>query len=166
MIRSYIPVDLVSIVRLFTQTVHIVGSACYSPEELESWASSQPDLKVWDRYFDERYTLVMDSEDGITGFGCLSADGSTVDMLFTHHAHQNEGIGSIILDALEKEAIQRGINEVTLTTSMNALSFYQKRGYQYHHNEKKTYGSRVFDCQVLCKALPLFRDVREKSFTI
>ena len=163
MIRTYLPADLASIVSLFTQTVHIVSSGYYSPAEVEAWAPSHPNLEAWGCYFNERYTLVMDSEDGITGFGCLSADGSTVDMLFTHHARQSKGIGSAILDALEKEAMQRGNSEVKLTTSAIAWAFYQKRGYQYHHSEKKVYGALVFDCQVLCKALPVFRDVRRKD---
>lgn len=163
MIRTYIPADLKFTVNLFTQTVHIVSSNYYSPAEVEAWAPLQPDMAAWACYFDERYTLVMDSEDGITGFGCLSADGNMVDMLFTHHAHQSEGIGSAILEALEKEAIQRGYTEVKLTVSATAWTFYLKRGYQYHHSEKKAYGPMIFDCQVLCKSLPTFRDVRRKD---
>jgi len=163
MIRLYVPADLEPVVNLFIQTVHIVSSNYYSSEEVEAWAPSQPDMASWARFFDERYTLVMDSEDGITGFGCLSADGCTVEMLFTHHARQSEGVGSAILAALEKEAIRRGGNEIKLTTSATAWTFYQKRGYQFHHCEKKAYGPIMFDCQVLSKALPQFRDIRRKD---
>jgi nitroimidazol reductase NimA-like FMN-containing flavoprotein (pyridoxamine 5'-phosphate oxidase superfamily)/GNAT superfamily N-acetyltransferase len=163
MIRMYAPSDLEAIVNLFTQTVRLVSSRYYSPEEVEAWAPSQPDMATWTRFFDERYTLVMDSEGGITGFGCLGIDSGTVDMLFTHHAHQGEGIGSVILETLEKEAIQRDKTEIKLTTSATAWPFYQRRGYRYHHSEKKAYGPVIFDCQVLCKALPVFRDIRRKD---
>jgi nitroimidazol reductase NimA-like FMN-containing flavoprotein (pyridoxamine 5'-phosphate oxidase superfamily) len=67
------------------------------------------------------------------------------------------------LEALEKEAMQRGKEEIKLTTSATAWSFYQKRGYHYHHSEKKIYGTMAFDCQVLCKALPVFRNIRRKD---
>ena len=163
MIRTFNPDDLNPIVDLFTQTVHIVCNSYYSSEELEAWAPIHPDMQTWNCFFDERYTVVMDSEKGIAGFGCLSADGGTVDMLFTHHEHQGEGIGSAILETLEKEAIQRGKTEIRLTTSANAWTFYQKRGYLYHHSEKKTYGQMVFDCQILHKALPVFRQIRRKD---
>lgn len=163
MIRMYVPSDLEAAVKLFTQTVHLVSSRYYSSEEVEAWAPASPDMAAWFRFFHERYTLVMDSEGVITGFGCLSADGGTVDMLFAHHARQGEGIGSAILETLEKEAVQRGSTEVKLTTSATAWLFYQKRGYRYHHSEKKAYGPVVFDCQVLCKALPVFRDIRRKE---
>ena len=163
MIRPYIPADLEQTVNLFTRTVHIISSKYYSPEEVEAWAPLQPDTEAWSRFLSERYTLVVESECGIAGFGCLRADGSTVDMLFTHHEHQSKGIGSTILDALETEAARRGSQEVLLTASATAWSFYQKRGYQYHHSEKKTYGTVVFDCQILRKVLPFFPDIRRKD---
>ena len=166
MIRMYTSADLEQVVDLFTQSVHIVSSSYYSPEEVEAWAPSHPDITTWRRFFDEHYTIVMDTGDGIKGFGCLSVDGGTIDMLFTHHAHQSEGIGSSILEALENEAMQRGNYEVRLTTSATAWSFYQRRGYQYHHSEKKKYGTIVFDCQTLCKSLPLFRNIRRKDRTL
>jgi len=165
MIRLYTPADLDPVVRLFTQTVHIVSSSYYSPEEVEAWAPLAFEAVSWSRFLDERYTLVMDADCGITGFGCLSADGCTVDMLYTHHAHQNEGIGSAILEALEKEAEQRGKKMIKLITSATAWDFYQNRGYRYCHSVKKAYGSMVFDCQVLYKVLPVFRDMHRKDRT-
>ena len=151
MIRKYTSADLESVVTLFTQTVHIVSSRHYSPEEVEACAPLQPDMEAWEYYFNRRYTLVMESEDGIIGFGCLNRKGDVVEMLFTHHARQSEGTGSSILEALEKEAVLHGIRELTLTTSATALTFYQKRGYNYHHNEKKAYGDMMFDCKILMK---------------
>ncbi len=163
MIRPYTPADLEATVGLFTQTVHTVSSSYYSPEEVEAWAPSAPDLTEWDCFFRQRYTLVMETDGTIVGFGCLSPDGMTIDMLFTHHEHQNEGIGSAMLETLEKEAFQSGNKEVMLTTSATAWLFYQKRGYQYHRSEKKVYGSILFDCQILRKALPMFPEIRRKD---
>ena len=159
----YTPADLEQVVEIFTQTVHKVGSRYYSPEEVEAWAPSCPDMESWRHFFCERYTIVMISENEITGFGCLSSDSSTIDMLYTHYAHQSEGIGSEILETLETEAMQRGKNAIMLTTSATAWSFYQKRGYQYHHSEKKAYGALIFDCQILCKSFPSFIDIRRKD---
>jgi len=166
MLRLYTPADLESIVNLFTQTVHLVSSCYYSSTEVEAWAPSHPDITWWQRFLDARYTLIMDSDGEIIGFGCLSVDGSTIDMLFTHHVHQSEGIGSVILDALEKKALQRGHNEIKLTTSATAWAFYQKRGYRYHHSEKKIYGTLEFDCQTLSKVLTKFRDIRRIDRTL
>ncbi len=163
MLRPFILSDLEQTVSLFTQTVHIVSSSYYSPEEVEAWAPSHPDMNTWCDFFSDRYTLVMDVEGKIVGFGCLGIAGNTIDMLFTHHEHQCEGYGSAILSALETEALQRGHNEVFLTTSATAWPFYQKRGYTYCQSEKKTYGTIVFDCQILHKALPVFPDIRRKD---
>ena len=115
MLRTYHLSDLEQIVALFTGTVQTISSVYYSPEELEAWAPSCPDMNYWRSFFTDRNALVTESNGKITGFGCLGMNGDTVDMLFTHHEHQSKGNGSIILDALEKEAARRGQNEIFLT---------------------------------------------------
>ena len=163
MIRFYTPADLEAIIILFTQTVHKIGGSYYSPVELEAWAPLLYDLDEWRLFFKERYTIVMDDNGEIVGFGCLSANGNTIDLLYTRHDRQSEGIGALILQELENEALKRGNNEIMLTTSATAWTFYQKRGYKYHHSEKKLYGKLEFDCQILCKQLPVFREIRRKD---
>lgn len=162
-LRLYLSADLEQIVRLFTDSVHHVGSSYYSPEELEAWAPSYPDMERWRGLLAGKYTLVAELDGKITGFGSLSEDGATVDLLFTHHEHQKEGIGTQILDALEKESATRGNEEILLTTSATAWKFYQNRGYYYYKSEKKNYGPVIFDCQILCKSLPVFPAVRRKD---
>ncbi|MDR1667439.1 MAG: GNAT family N-acetyltransferase [Bacteroidales bacterium] len=161
MIRRYKPTDAVPLLTLFTQTVHTVSSAYYSPEEVEAWASSLPENEAaWNAYCAERYTLVNEQDGVIHGFGCLNVAGNTIDMLFTHHAFQNKGIGSSVINALEEEATRRGQREVFLTVSATAWHFYLHRGYAYYKNERKTYGNILFDCQILRKALPVFPPMR------
>ncbi|GHT24023.1 hypothetical protein FACS189430_08240 [Bacteroidia bacterium] len=161
MIRKYQPSDVEQLIDLFTQTVHKVSCSYYSPAEVEAWAPSTPvDTAYWDNYFSTRFTLIDQRDDEIVGFGCLSESRNVVDMLFTHHAHQNEGIGAAIIDALEAEALRGGQHEMFLTTSATAWHFYQKRGYQYFKSEKKLYGNIEFDCQILRKALPVFPPLR------
>ncbi|MDR0815180.1 MAG: GNAT family N-acetyltransferase [Bacteroidales bacterium] len=161
MIRKYQSSDVEPLISLFTQTVHKVSCSYYSPEEVEAWAPSTPaDTVFWDDYFSTRFTLLDEREGLIVGFGCLSASGNVVDMLFTHHAHQNEGVGSAIIDALEAEALRYGQQEIFLTTSATAWHFYLKRGYRYFKSEKKPYRNIEFDCQILRKALPVFPPMR------
>ncbi|MDR1672833.1 MAG: GNAT family N-acetyltransferase [Bacteroidales bacterium] len=163
MIRRYTPSDAEHLVALFTQTVRIVSSSYYSPEEVEAWISMRRGMEEWQAFFAERHTLVDDREGTAVGFGCLSSDGSYIDMLFTHHAHQNKGTGSALLAALEKEALKRGRHEVLLIASATAWHFYQQRGYQYFASKKQRYGSLLFDCQILRKALPVFPAMRRND---
>lgn len=161
MLRLFSSPDLERVVRLFTKTVHTIGGTYYSPAEVEAWAPSNPNMDIWRIFFEDKYTLVSDTNGEITGFGSLSGSGSIIEMLFTHHKHQNEGIGTSIMDALEAESVKKGNKEVFLTTSATAWKFYQKRGYDYFESRKKYYGDIVFDCQILRKALPDFPTVRE-----
>jgi nitroimidazol reductase NimA-like FMN-containing flavoprotein (pyridoxamine 5'-phosphate oxidase superfamily)/GNAT superfamily N-acetyltransferase len=163
MLRLYSSGDLYRAVRLFTDTVHIIGGRYYSSPEVEAWAPSNPDTDTWRTFFEDRHTVVAESGGKITGFGCLNPGGNTIDMLFTHHEHQNEGIGTSIMDALEAEALKRGSQAVFLTTSATAWKFYLNRGYSYFESRKKRYGDVVFDCQILRKALAIFPVLRRKD---
>ncbi|MDR0713781.1 MAG: GNAT family N-acetyltransferase [Bacteroidales bacterium] len=167
MIRLYKSTDALPLLTLFTQTVHTVSSAYYSPEEIEAWAPSHPKSEAeWNAYFAERYTLVDEQDGVVLGFGCLSAAGNTIDMLFTHHAFQSRGVGSAVIGALEEEAMRRGQREVFLTVSATAWRFYLHRGYDYHKSERKIYGNILFDCQILRKALPAFPPMRRNDRTL
>ena len=50
---------------------------------------------------------------------------------FVHPEHLREGIGTILFDALEKDAVFLSASRVWLTTSVYAARFYEDRGYRY-----------------------------------
>ncbi|MDR1865007.1 MAG: GNAT family N-acetyltransferase [Bacteroidales bacterium] len=166
MIRKFTPQDTGQLVDLFAASIRATGSAYYSPEEVEAWASWRPDTGSWEDFFAECYTLVDEREGIIAGFGCLHGDGSFIDMLFTRHAHQNKGTGSALIRAMEEEALRLGHDEIFLTTSATAWKFYQKRGYHYFTSKKQLYGNIEFDCQILRKALPVFPAMRRGDRTM
>ena len=44
--------------------------------------------------------------------------------------HQSQGIGSAILEYMEKEAREAGIEELHSQSTITALGFYKKQGYE------------------------------------
>ncbi len=162
-IRSYTSADLQSVVDLFTQTVHRISSAYYSPEEIEAWAPSKPNMDEWAERLSQSRVIVYEAEQQICGFGSINPETNTLELLYTHCDYQNQGIGSAIIDDLEQIALEYGCTELFLTTSATAWPFYQKRGYAYYKSEKKLYGDYSFDCQVLRKYLPVFPEIRRTN---
>ncbi|WP_448211727.1 bifunctional GNAT family N-acetyltransferase/hotdog fold thioesterase [Colwellia sp. MEBiC06753] len=45
-------------------------------------------------------------------------------------SYQGQGLGRIVIDALEQEAIKHGVNEIELNAREIALDFYKRLGYQ------------------------------------
>lgn len=63
---------------------------------------------------------------GLTFWGYLD-----IHILWIKESHRNQGHGSALLNAAEKEAIKRGCRNAHLDThTFQAVSFYQKHGYE------------------------------------
>ena len=93
--------------------------------QLDVWATGQVDLAAWDRSFREHDTVVAVEDGCIVG----AADMDTVgylDRLHVHKDHQGEGIATALCDQPE------GVHRASFTTlaSINARSFFEKRGYR------------------------------------
>jgi ribosomal protein S18 acetylase RimI-like enzyme len=77
-------------------------------------------------------------------------DVFTVNQFAVHPDLQRQGIGSAIMDFIERRAAQKGVVELGLDTSESAthlINFYKKRGYrfiEYVKWEAVNYRSMVF----------------------
>jgi putative acetyltransferase len=52
-----------------------------------------------------------------------------IDMLYVHPSVAGQGVGAMLVDALEKLAGARGAKNLSVDASDNASEFFQKRGY-------------------------------------
>ena len=59
----------------------------------------------------------------------LYKGGEEVDMLYVHPAAAGRGVGSMLVDALEKLAAARGAARLTAEVSDSAETFFRRRGF-------------------------------------
>lgn len=74
--------------------------------------------------------FVVDGPDNrpvATGFLDLSA--GSVEAIFTLPEHLGKGFGGLIIDAIKEEARRQGFEKLTLSSTPNAQSFYEKHGF-------------------------------------
>ena len=107
-IRSYKEEDAPILRDLFWNTVHTVNAVDYTRIQLDAWAP-----------------VVVENDGHIVGFGDIDAQGY-LDRLFVHKDHQNEGIGTMLCDALEALVTKRVITQASIT----AKPFFAHRGYR------------------------------------
>lgn len=62
-----------------------------------------------------------------TGFLDISA--GSVEAVFTLPEHLGKGFGSLIIEGIKDEARRQGFEELTLSSTPNAQSFYEKHGF-------------------------------------
>ena len=122
-IKRYDPADLDEVVKLFYNTVHIVNAADYTPIQLDAWAPNDTDKSKW------AVSLVRNSafvavEDGIIGFGDITADGY-LDRLYVRADSIGKGVGNALCRRLESAVG----GDITTHASVTARPFFEKMGY-------------------------------------
>lgn len=139
-VREATSVDAEAVRRVHAESIRKLGSEAYSAEQVEAWAAGceSADYAVAIESTDTRFVVAEDGE-GIYGFGTLSFDapeeyetavGGEVTGVYVHPSVAREGVGSAILEDLEREARERGVRTLGLSASLNAVPFYEAREYE------------------------------------
>ncbi len=121
-------------------------------------------IKEWEDYYDLRFQLLRkpwgqpkgsertkeDTFENTYHFACFDAkeivgvgrldyiesDKAQIRFFAIKENRQGKGIGTLLLKEMEKYAISMKINKIILQARENAVSFYEKNGYQ---KRKKTH---------------------------
>lgn len=95
--------------------------AAWTPE---SMPESYRDVIVANPFF------VVDGPDNrpvATGF--LDLSSGSIEAIFTLPQYTGKGLGGQIIEAIKSEARERGFEQLTLSSTPNAQSFYEKHGF-------------------------------------
>jgi N-acetylglutamate synthase-like GNAT family acetyltransferase len=107
-----------------------INSHCaghYPPEALESWTRGDVTEDFVSAVVDSFYVATLDGE--VVGTGMIDLDSGKVDAIFVHPNNMGTGVGSQILSYLEKLAIDAGLTQVNLESTLNAAPFYRACGF-------------------------------------
>lgn len=126
-LRPYREGDCPALAALFTNTVHTVNAADYTPAQLDAWApAAGPDLQDWDQRFKDHITLVAEVEGRLAGFADLDPAAGYLDRLYVGSRFQRQGVATALCNALEEAAA----GPVVTHASVTARPFFARRGYR------------------------------------
>lgn len=77
-----------------------------------------------------REALVAEQDGAVVGFGVAELSAGRVVAVYVHPEHHRDGVGTALLRALEDALRAAGIRTAALTASVNAVPFYEARGYE------------------------------------
>lgn len=86
-VRMYRSEDCKEIVELFYNTVHSVNAKDYNKAQLDAWAPKDINISKWDKSLLEHYSIVIEDNSIIIGFGDLDINGY-FDRLYVHRDYQ------------------------------------------------------------------------------
>ena len=125
-IRPFIKADLEDVWALVQHTIGISYQPDYSPEAIRFFQEYHPREKILD---DAANGSILVAEHGreIVGTGTLR--DAHIRRVFIHPSHQGQGIGSLITDELESQAVKKGWTSIDLSSALGSLRFWESRGF-------------------------------------
>lgn len=127
-LRPFLLSDTPLLAALFRSSIEELTGDDYSEAQQEAWASQADDEEVFAKRLASRLTLIATVNGTPAGFASLEGN-EHVDMLYVHPGRAGQGIGTLLLDALEKLARARGAARLTTDASDTARAFFEKRGF-------------------------------------
>ena len=127
-LRPFLPADAPLLREVFRDSVEELTSDDYTEAQQEAWASAADDVGEFRNKLSGQLTLVATLEGSLVGFASLEGKDK-IDMLYVHPAATGQGVGTMLIDALEKLAGARGTARITVDASDSARGFFEKRGY-------------------------------------
>lgn len=127
-LRPFLPADAPVLREIFRDSIEDLTADDYTKAQQEAWASAADDLGVFKTKLSGQLTLVATLEGSPVGFASLEGKDK-IDMLYVHPAATGQGVGAMLVDALEKLAGARGTERLTVDASDSARGFFEKRGY-------------------------------------
>lgn len=128
-LRPYLPDDVPVLADIFAASIEGLAADDYSPAQLDAWAAAAEDEQAFARRLASEVTLVATLDGSPVGFASLEEPGH-VDFMYVHPAAAGQGVGAMLLDALEKLAAARGAAQLTADVSDNAQDFFARHGFK------------------------------------
>jgi len=128
-IRKASIADKENISRLHIASIRKLCAKHYTNEQLNAWTSILIP-SVYDQALREKVFLVAyDSQQGLQGIGILEVDNAELSAIYIHPNAVGKGIGSKLLNELEKIARKSNIFKIIVHSTLNAKGFYIAHGY-------------------------------------
>lgn len=135
----------------------------YPDEHLRTWTSGQLS-EVLVHQVERSYYVALFGEE-IVGIGILNLQRSFIDGLFVEPRYMGLGVGKYLLSHMEILASHAGHHEIKLHSTVNAMTFYGRRGFVKADNEYPTEEVRLNQIPMV-KQLPVQNSTNEQSYAV
>ena len=151
-LRPFLPADTPLLREIFRDSIEDLTADHYTEAQQEAWASAADDEQAFGKKLAGELTLVATLAGSPVGFAALEGKDK-IDMLYVHPAAAGQGVGAMLVDALEKLAGSRGTAKLTVDASDSARGFFEKRGYVAQQRNSVSVGDEWLANTTLAKQL-------------
>ena len=144
--------DRDSIWRVHIQAIKEICKSHYTKDETQARSKLLKPGR-YEKAIDSKALFVADDDDSIVGFGHLNLENGRIEALYVSPKYVGIGVGKKILQTLEHVAEQPGSKIVHVSSTLNAVSFYERAGYRSQGHSKHLLPSRLVTCILMAKEL-------------
>jgi putative acetyltransferase len=126
--RPFLAADAPLLAEIFRASIEELTGDDYSEAQREAWISAADDEQAFGARLAKALTLLGTMDGSPVGFASL-VDNERLDMLYVHPAAAGHGVGTMLVDALEKLAAARGARRLRAEVSDSAQDFFKRRGF-------------------------------------
>ncbi len=127
-LRPFLEADTPLVAEIFRASVDELTAEDYDDAQRGAWVAVADDEEALGARLASQLTLLGMMSGSPVGFASLKG-GEEIEMLYVHPAAAGHGVGSLLIEALEKLAAGRGARRLTAEVSDSALDFFKKRGF-------------------------------------
>ncbi len=130
-LRPFLPADAPMLAAIFRASVEDLTADDYDEDQRTAWASVAEDEDGFGRKLAGLLTLVATIDGAPAGFASLKGIDK-IEMVYVYPTIARQGIGTLLIDALEKLSKARDAKRLTVDASDTARVFFERRGYKPH----------------------------------
>ena len=152
-LRPFLPADAPLLAEIFRASIAELTGDDYNETQQEAWTATADDEEAFATRLANALTLLGTIDGSPVGFASL-AGGERIDMLYVHPAAGGQGVGTMLIDALEKLAGSRGAARLTADVSDGAQEFFKRRGFAAKQRNSVPLGNEWLANTTMEKRLP------------
>lgn len=119
--------DVEEIASLKIEVFNKINSKSYEDKVIEAFKNANSKEKI-NKRLDIKDSFVAIEDNKVVSI--IYIKDNKISGFATKINHMNQGIGSRLLEHAEKVIKEKGYDKIILNSTLNALEFYQKRGYE------------------------------------
>ena len=128
-LRPFLPADAPMLAAIFRASIEDLTTDDYDEDQRTAWAAVAEDEAAFGLKLAGLLTLVATLDGAPAGFASLKGN-EKIEMIYVYPAVAGQGIGTLLVDALEKLGRARGAARLEVDASDTARGFFERRGYR------------------------------------
>ena len=161
--------EIETIIDLQSLSISNLGYKEYNEQQLNAIIKSQKQVRLMQN--DEIIYVAESSEGSILGFGAFiqtNLNTGEIAGIYIDPKYLGKGIGTQIIKKIEDKALQKGILQLNVNSSLNSINFYHRKGYKLAREKEdlKLVDETVIPCKVFSKQLRPLNLIEKMSLII